>query len=69
MAYDDKRFIQDDGISSYAYGHYATTSCATQDADTGATVNDAELGATVNDAELGATVNDADTWWYIPYDN
>ena len=22
-AYDDERFIQDDGISSYAYGHYA----------------------------------------------
>ena len=29
-AYDDKRFIQDDGISSYAYGHYATPSCAKQ---------------------------------------
>ena len=26
-AYDDKRFIQDDGTSSYAYGHYATPSC------------------------------------------
>ena len=21
--YDDKRYIQDDGISTYAYGHYA----------------------------------------------
>ena len=49
-----------DGISSYAYGRYTTTSCAKQEADT---------GATVNDAELGATVNDVDTWLYIPYDN
>ena len=45
-----------DGISSYAYGHYATTSCVKQ-------------AATVNDAELRATVNDEDTWLYIPYDN
>ena len=29
-AYDDKRFIQDDGISSNAHCHYATTSCAKQ---------------------------------------
>ena len=29
-AYDDKRFIQDDGITSCAYGHYATPSCAKQ---------------------------------------
>ena len=28
--YDDKRFIQDDGITSYAYGHYATPSCVKQ---------------------------------------
>ena len=25
-AYDDKRFIKDDGVSSYAYGHYMTIS-------------------------------------------
>ena len=58
----DKRFIQDDGISSYAYGHYAvyaTTSCAKQDADTGATAKVVELGVTVDD----------DAWLYIPYDN
>ena len=35
-AYDDKRFIQDDGISSYAYGHYATPSCVEQDVELGA---------------------------------
>ena len=29
-AYDDTRFIRDDGISSYAYGHYAAPSCAKQ---------------------------------------
>ena len=29
-AYDDKRFIQDDGISSYAYCHYATPCCMKQ---------------------------------------
>ena len=52
---DDKRFIGNDqclicrgggvvndGISSYAYGHHATTSCAKPDADTGATVNDVD---------------------------
>ena len=36
-AFDDKRFIQDDGISSYVYGHYATTGCAKQDVDIEAT--------------------------------
>ena len=68
-AYDDKRFIRNDGISSYAYGHNAIINCAMQDTDTGATakvvelggiMDDAELGATVDDAELGATVNDAE---------
>ena len=34
-AYDDKRFIKDDGISSYAYGHYATPSCVKQVEDLG----------------------------------
>ena len=29
-AYVDKCFIQDDEISSYAYGNYATPSCAKQ---------------------------------------
>ena len=60
-AYDDKRFIQDDGISSYAYGHYAITSCAKQDADTEAAAKVVELGVTVDD--------DDDAWLYIPYDN
>ena len=59
-AYDDKRFIQDGGISSYAYGHYATPSCAKQVEYS---------GETVNEAELGATVDDVDAWFYIPYDN
>ena len=58
-----------DGILSYAYGHYATTCCAKQDADTGATVKLVDLGAMVNDAELGATLDDVDAWLYIPYDN
>ena len=35
-AYDDKRFIQDDGITSYANGHYATPSCVKQVEDLGA---------------------------------
>ena len=35
-AYDDKRFIQDDGITSYAYGHYATPICVKQVEDLGA---------------------------------
>ena len=60
-AYDDKRFIQDDGISSYAYGHYAATSCAKQDADTEAAAKGVELRITVDD--------DDDAWLYIPYDN
>ena len=29
-AYDDKSVIQDDGISSYAYLHYATPTCKKQ---------------------------------------
>ena len=49
-----------DGISSYAYGHYAIVSCAKQDVDT---------GAPAIDIELGATVDDDDAWLYIPYDN
>ena len=57
-AYDDKRFIQNDGISSYAYGHYATPSCTKQDVD-----------SIVNDAEPGATADDDDAWLYLPYDN
>ena len=59
-AYDDKRFIRNDGISSYAYDHNAIVSCVKQDADT---------GATVKLVDLGATVNDVDAWLYIPYDN
>ena len=59
-AYDDKRFIQDDGISSYAYGHNAIVSCVKQDVD---------IGATAIDIEIGATVDDDDAWLYIPYDN
>ena len=53
-------FIQDDGISSYAYGHYATPSW-TKHVD--------YTGATVIDSELGAHVDDDDAWLYIPYDN
>ena len=56
-AYDDKHFIQDDGISSYAYGHYATPSW-TKHLD--------YLGATVKDSELKAHVDDDDAWLYIP---
>ena len=59
-AYDDKRFIQDDGISSYAYGHYATPSCVKQNVDT---------GPTVNTADLETSVDDDDAWLYIPYDH
>ena len=29
-AYDDKRYILDDGVTSYAYGHYATRGCMKQ---------------------------------------
>ena len=36
-AYDVKRFIQDDGISSYACGHYATPTCEKQVEYSGAT--------------------------------
>ena len=61
-ASDDKRFIQDDGISSYAYAHYATTSCAKQGVEIGATAKLVELGVTVDD-------DDDDAWLYIPYDN
>ena len=77
-AYDDKRFIRIDGISSYAYGHNAIINCAMQDTDTGATAKavelgvtmyDAELGATAKVAELGASVDDDDPWLYISYDN
>ena len=39
-AYDDKRFIQDDGISSYAYGHCAIPSCVKQEVDIRVTVDD-----------------------------
>ena len=46
-AYDDKRFIQDDGISSYVYGHYATPSCAKQVEYLEAIVKHSELGAIV----------------------
>ena len=59
-AYDDKRFIRNDGISSYAYGHNAIINCAMQDTDT---------GATAKVVELGATMNDDDAWLYISYDN
>jgi hypothetical protein len=59
-AYDDKRFIRDDGIESYAYGHKAIVSCMKQDAD---------IGATAKVVELGVTVDDYDAWLYIPYDN
>ena len=59
-AYDDKRFIQDDAISSYAYGHYATPSCMKQIMD---------IGAIVKDVEQGAHVKDDDAWLYISYDN
>ena len=58
-AYDEKRFIRNDGISSYAYGHNAIINCAIQDTDTGATVKVVELSGTVYD----------DAWLYIPYDN
>ena len=45
-AYDDKRFIHDDGISSYAYGHYATPSCAKSDENTEVVMNHSELKTT-----------------------
>ena len=42
-AYDDKRFIKDDGISSYAYGHYATPSCVKQVEDLGTIAKNIQL--------------------------
>ena len=60
-ACDDKRFIRNDGISSYAYGHNAIISCAMQDVDNGFNVKDVDIEATVDD--------DDDAWLYIPYDN
>ena len=58
-AYDDKRFIRNDGISSYAYGHNVIINCAMQDTDTGAKAKVVELGDIIND----------DAWLYIWYDN
>ena len=47
-ASDDKRFIPDDEISSYAYGHYATSNCAKQVKYTGGIVEDFESEATAD---------------------
>ena len=65
-AYDNKRFIRNDGISSYAYGHNAIISSAMLDGDIGANAMDVNLGASVKDVD---TVDDDDAWLYIPYDN
>ena len=53
-AYDDKRFIKDDGISSYAYGHNAIISCTMQDGDIGANSMDVNLGAAVKNVDMEA---------------
>ena len=45
-AYDDERFIQDDGISSYAYGHYATSSCVKKIENSEAVMKHSELNTT-----------------------
>ena len=57
-AYDDKRFIQDDGISSYAYGHHDTPTCEKQVEYSVATAKHFELSVT----------DDDDAWLYIPYE-
>ena len=47
-AYDDERFIKDDGISSYAYGHYATPDCTEQVEDLRTMAYNIELSAIDN---------------------
>ena len=68
-AYDDKRFIRDDGISSYAYGHNAIISCTMQDGDIEGNVMDVNLGAREKDVDTEATADDDDACLFIPYDN